>query len=222
VAVEGFYEGAISLSARQRADTAAFPYDEAAFFSDVCGSAHGEPGYTARERVTLRPALDVNGLWGGYTGSGGKTIVPCEATAKLTTRVVAGQNPGAVTHAVLRHLQRHCPPGCTLDIVAMNDGSPASTLAPDHPLVRAAEAVLERESGRRPIHVRLGASVPVTSIFKEMLGIDTLMFGFNLPDEDVHAPNEFFRLGSIREGVQAWTRLLDALSRYTPAAFRQG
>jgi acetylornithine deacetylase/succinyl-diaminopimelate desuccinylase-like protein len=222
VAVEGFYEGAISLSARQRADTAAFPYDEAAFFSDVGGSAHGEPGYTARERVTLRPALDVNGLWGGYTGSGGKTIVPCEATAKLTTRVVAGQNPGAVIHAVLHHLQRHCPPGCTLDIVAMNDGSPASTLAPDHPLVRAAEAVLERESGRRPIHVRLGASVPVTSIFKEMLGIDTLMFGFNLPDEDVHAPNEFFRLASIQQGTRAWTLLLAELAKHRPASFHVG
>jgi acetylornithine deacetylase/succinyl-diaminopimelate desuccinylase-like protein len=222
VAVEGFYEGAISLSARQRADTAAFPYDEAAFFSDVGGSAHGEPGHTARERVTLRPALDVNGLWGGYTGSGGKTIVPCEATAKLTTRVVAGQNPGAVIHAVLHHLQRHCPPGCTLDIVAMNDGSPASTLAPDHPLVHAAEAVLERESGRRPIHVRLGASVPVTSIFKEMLGIDTLMFGFNLPDEDVHAPNEFFRLASIQQGTRAWTLLLAELAKHRPASFHVG
>jgi acetylornithine deacetylase/succinyl-diaminopimelate desuccinylase-like protein len=222
VAIEGFHDGAAAPTERQRADTAAFPYDEAAFFSDVCGSAHGEPGYTARERVTLRPALDVNGLWGGYTGSGGKTIVPCEATAKLTTRVVAGQNPGAVIHAVLRHLQRHCPPGCTLDIVAMNDGSPASTLAPDHPLVRAAEAVLERESGRRPIHVRLGASVPVTSIFKEMLGIDTLMFGFNLPDEDVHAPNEFFRLASIQQGTRAWTLLLAELAKHRPASFHVG
>ncbi|QOF78954.1 dipeptidase [Variovorax sp. 38R] len=222
VAVEGFHDGAAVLTPRQRADTAAFPYDEAAFFSDVGAGAHGEPGYTARERVTLRPALDVNGLWGGYTGGGGKTIVPCEAQANLTTRVVAGQDPRAVIHAVLRHLQRHCPPGCTLDVVALNDGSPASTLAPNHPLVRAAEAVLERESGRRPIHVRLGASVPVTSIFKEMLGIDTLMFGFNLPDEDVHAPNEFFRLASIQQGTRAWTLLLAELAKHPPASFHAG
>lgn len=222
VAVEGFHDGAASPTERQRADTAAFPYDETAFFSDVGGSAHGEPGYTARERITLRPALDVNGLWGGYTGGGGKTIVPCEAQAKLTTRVVAGQDPRAVIHAVLHHLQRHCPPGCTLDVVAMNDGSPASTLAPHHPLVSAAEAVLERESGLRPIHVRLGASVPVTAIFKEMLGIDTLMFGFNLPDEDVHAPNEFFRLASIRQGTRAWTLLLAELAKHPPASFHVG
>lgn len=222
VAVEGFHDGTASPTERQRADTAAFPYDEAAFFSDVGGSAHGEPGYTARERITLRPALDVNGLWGGYTGGGGKTIVPCEAQAKLTTRVVAGQDPRAVIHAVLHHLQRHCPPGCTLDVVAINDGSPASTLAPHHPLVSAAEAVLERESGLRPIHVRLGASVPVTAIFKEMLGIDTLMFGFNLPDEDVHAPNEFFRLASIRQGTRAWTLLLAELAKHPPASFHVG
>lgn len=221
VAVEGFHDGAAPPTERQRADTAAFPYDEAAFFADVGGSAHGEAGYTARERVTLRPALDVNGLWGGYTGGGGKTIVPCEAQAKLTTRVVAGQDPKAVIHAVLRHLREHCPAECTLDVIAVTDGSPASTLAPAHPLVRAAEAVLERETGSRPIHVRLGASVPVTSIFKETLGIDTLMFGFNLPDEDVHAPNEFFRLQSIREGTRAWTLLLAELARYSPAAFHQ-
>jgi acetylornithine deacetylase/succinyl-diaminopimelate desuccinylase-like protein len=219
VAVDGFHDGAVPPTERQRADTAAFPYDEAGFFSDVGGSAHGEPGYSARERVTLRPALDVNGLWGGYTGGGGKTIVPCEAQVKLTPRVVEGQDPRAVVRAVLRHLQAHCPASCTLDVVAMNDGSPASTLAPGHPLVRAAEAVLERETGRRPIHVRLGASVPVTSIFKEMLGIDTLMFGFNLPDEDVHAPNEFFRLQSIGEGTRAWTLLLAELATHSPASF---
>lgn len=222
VAVEGFHEGAAAPTERQRADTAAFPYNEDAFFSDVGGSGHGEPGYSARERVTLRPALDVNGLWGGYTGGGGKTIVPCEAQAKLTTRVVAGQDPRGAIHAVLRHLQAHCPPGRTLDVVAITDGSPASTLAPDHPLVRAAETVLEREAGQRPIHVRLGASVPVTSIFKETLGIDTLMFGFNLPDEDVHAPNEFFRLKSIQEGARAWALLFDALATHSPASFRLG
>ncbi|KAF1061490.1 MAG: Succinyl-diaminopimelate desuccinylase [Variovorax sp.] len=219
VAVEGFHAGAQPPTPRQRADTAAFPYDEAAFFADVGGSDHGEPGYSARERITLRPALDVNGLWGGYTGEGGKTIVPCEAGAKLTARVVAGQDPGAVIRAVLRHLQAHCPPGCTLETVALHEGSPASTLAPAHPLVRAAEAVLERESGRRPIHVRLGASVPVTALFKETLGIDTLMFGFNLPDEDVHAPNEFFRLASIQQGARAWTLLLAELASYPPARF---
>lgn len=221
VAVDGFHDGAPTPSPRQRQDTAAFPYDEAAFFTDVGGLSHGEPGYSPRERITLRPALDVNGMWGGYTGVGVKTIIPCEAHAKITVRVVEGQDPTHVIQSVLTHLQRHCPPGAELDVVAVNSGSPASTLPAAHPLVTAAEAVLQTPGGPSPIHVRLGASVPITSVFNETLGIDTLMFGFNLPDEDVHAPNEFFRLSSIRQGVQAWTRLLDALGRVEPAAFHR-
>ncbi|MGE8673679.1 MAG: M20/M25/M40 family metallo-hydrolase [Achromobacter kerstersii] len=221
VAVAGFHDGAEPPTPRQRQDTAAFPYDEAAFFTDVDGASHGEPGYRPRERITLRPALDVNGMWGGYTGAGTKTIIPCEAQAKLTVRIVEGQDPAHVIQSVLTHLQRHCPAGVGLDVVAMNAGSPAATLAACHPLVTAAEAVLQSPGGPKPIHVRLGASVPITSVFKEMLGIDTLMFGFNLPDEDVHAPNEFFRLSSIRDGVQAWTKLLDALGRFEPAAFHR-
>ncbi|EJO31492.1 dipeptidase [Achromobacter marplatensis] len=219
VAVDGFHAGAEPPTPRQRQDTAAFPYDEAAFFTDVAGASHGEPGYSPRERITLRPALDVNGMWGGYTGAGVKTIIPCEAQAKLTVRIVEGQDPAQVIHAVLAHLQARCPAGCELEVVALNPGSPAATLHPEHPLVTAAQAVLQVPGGARPIHVRLGASVPITSVFKEMLGIDTLMFGFNLPDEDVHAPNEFFRLSSISQGVKAWTALLDALGRFEPAAF---
>ncbi len=219
VVVEGFYDGAAPPSLKQRQDTAAFPYDEAAFFSDVAASSHGEDGYSARERITLRPALDINGMWGGYTGIGVKTIIACEASAKLTVRIVEGQDPAQVIRAVLAHLQRACPADCELETVAMNDGSPAATLPLGHPLVAAAETVLEKKFDRKPIHVRLGASVPITSIFKEMLGIDTLMFGFNLPDEDVHAPNEFFRTGSIGEGLDAWTRLLHELGRYQPSDF---
>jgi acetylornithine deacetylase/succinyl-diaminopimelate desuccinylase-like protein len=219
VAVAGFYAGAQIPTDKQRADTAAFPYDEQAFFRDVGAVSHGEAGFTPRERITLRPALDVNGMWGGYTGAGGKTIIPNEAFAKLTTRMVAGQDPALIIRDVLAHLQAHCPEGCTLDAVSMTDGSPASTLAPDHPLVLAAEAVLEAAMGRPAIHVRLGASVPITSIFKETLGLDTLMFGYNLPDEDVHAPNEFFRLQSISDGLQAWACLLDRMGKFSPADF---
>jgi acetylornithine deacetylase/succinyl-diaminopimelate desuccinylase-like protein len=169
--------------------------------------------------VTLRPSLDVNGLWGGHTGSGLKTIIPCEASAKITARVVEGQDASEVIQAVLRHMQARCPPGCRLDVVAVSEGSPASTIPADHPLVCAAEAVLRRESGREAIHVRLGATVPVTSLFMETLGIATLMFGYNLPDEDVHAPNEFFRLKSMRDGARAWALLLGELGDYSPASF---
>jgi len=220
VAVAGFDSDAAPLTDRQRADVAAFPFDEAAFVEEVGAAAHGDPAYSMRERITLRPCLDINGMWGGYLGAGSKTIIPAEAHAKVSVRVVAGQDPRRVVDAVAAHLRRHCPPGVELTFGRIGDGSPASTLAPEHPLVRAAEAVLEAETGRRPIHVRLGASVPITAIFKETMGIDTLMFGFNLPDEPVHAPNEFFRMESIAMGLRAWPAILRRLGAFAPADFR--
>ncbi|WP_423459479.1 M20/M25/M40 family metallo-hydrolase [Ottowia sp. VDI28] len=219
VSVPGFFDGAVPPGEGARADTAAFPYDEDAFFADVGAAPHGEAGYSARERITLRPSLDVNGLYGGHTGAGGKTIVPCEAVIKLTIRVVPGQDPGQIIRAVAAHLHEQTPPGCTLEVTELHEGARAATLVPAHPLVRSAEAVLTRSMQRRPIHVRLGASVPITAIFKETLGIDTLMFGYNLPDEDVHAPNEFFRRSSIRDGMRDWSALLEQLSHFAPADF---
>lgn len=222
VAVDGFDADAAPVTDRQRADTAAFPFDEQAFLAEVGAAAHGDPAYTLRERITLRPCLDVNGMWGGYTGAGGKTVIASEAHAKLTVRIVAGQDPGRVIRAVKAHLEARCPPGCTLRFDSVGEGSPASTLAPDHPMVQAAERVLARETGQKAIHVRLGASVPITSIFKEMMGIDTLMFGFNLPEEPVHAPNEYFRVESIAKGLRAWPLLLRELGGYAPGDFPKG
>jgi acetylornithine deacetylase/succinyl-diaminopimelate desuccinylase-like protein len=219
VAVEGYYAGVDDPTPRQRADTAAFPFDPAAFLADVGAAHHGEPDFSVREQLTLRPSLDINGMWGGYTGQGGKTIIPNMATAKLTARLVEGQDSSDVLQKVVRHLRSHCPASLSLEVLNMFCGAPASTLHPEHPLVRAAEAVLFRETGRQPVHVRLGASVPITAVFKEMLGVDTLMFGYNLPDEDVHAPNEFFRIQSIGEGLRAWSLLLDELGRYPVSAF---
>jgi acetylornithine deacetylase/succinyl-diaminopimelate desuccinylase-like protein len=219
VAVDGFYAGVEEPTHRQKTDTAAFPFDAKAFFADVEASHHGEPGFTVREQLTLRPSLDVNGMWGGYTGQGGKTIIPNVASAKLTVRLVERQDSNEVLDQVVQHLHRHCPQGTALDILSRHGGAPASMLSAGHPLVRAAEAVLRKETGREPVHVRLGASVPITAVFKEMLGIETLMFGYNLPDEDVHAPNEFFRIRSIGEGLRAWSLLLDELSRYPVQAF---
>lgn len=219
VAVAGFEAGAPALTEQQRADTAAFPFDEAEFVADVGGQAHGDPAYSMRERITLRPCLDVNGMWGGYTGAGGKTIIPNEAFAKISVRLVEGQDPQGALTAVAEHLRQRCPDGVQLKIETTG-GSPASTLPAGHPLVRAAEDVLKGMTGQRAIHVRLGATVPITAIFKEMLNIDTLMFGYNLPDEDVHAPNEFFHVESIALGLQGWPLLLRELGRYSPADFR--
>lgn len=207
------------LSERQRADTAALPIDAGAFYGEMEGVPYGDPAYTIGERLTLRPTIEVNGLWGGYTGAGGKTVIPREAHAKLTMRLVPGQDPDQAAAAVRRHLQAACPPGVTLSFSA-ETGSPAFSLEAGHPLLQAAEAVIVATTGRRPVYARAGGTIPITAIFKEMLGLDTLTFGYAMPDEDVHAPNEFFRLSSIAEGLRDWTLLLTELARYKPGDLR--
>ncbi|UFN47060.1 M20/M25/M40 family metallo-hydrolase [Roseomonas sp. OT10] len=219
IAVPGFLDGAPEPSAAQQAEAAAFSPDEAAFFAEVGAVPFGEPGRTMRERITLRPCIDVNGLWGGYTGEGGKTVIPHQAHAKVSLRLVPGQDPEQARQAVVDHLRGLCPEGCHLDVRFARNGSPASSLPPGHPLFEAARAVWRELSGQDPVPVRLGATVPITAVFREMLGIDTLMFGFNRPDEDVHAPNEHFHLDSLPLGLRGWAMLLDRLGRMSPDAF---
>lgn len=220
IAVPALMETVRPLSERDRRDTAALPFDEAAFVADIGGVAAGESGFSIRERLTLRPAIDVNGMWGGYTGTGSKTVIPDEARAKITIRLAPGQDPDQAAQAVRDHILLTARPGVQVSFEALGGGSPASTLQADHPLVRAATKVLRGVSGQDPVHVRLGATVPITAIFKEMLGFDTLMFGMNLPDEDVHAPNEFFHVESIALGLRTWPLLLRELARFAPEAFQ--
>ncbi|KRD96310.1 peptidase M20 [Bosea sp. Root381] len=221
IAIPALMDAVAPLGERDRRDTAALPFDEVAFVADVGGIAAGEPGFTIRERLTLRPAIDVNGMWGGYTGAGSKTVIPDEARAKITIRLAPGQDPEQVAQALKDHILAAARPGVAVRFETIGGGSPASTLAADHPLVQAATSVLQATSGQEPVHVRLGATVPITAIFKEMLDLDTLMFGFNLPDEDVHAPNEFFHIPSIALGLRAWPLLLQELAQFPPSAFRQ-
>ena len=224
IAVPGFLDDAMAMTNAQRVEAAAFPYDEAAFFAAFGGSQHGEPEYTVPERLTLRPTLEVNGLWGGYTAAGSKTVTPCEAHAKFTMRLVPDQDSARVAQTVVDFLRARAPAGVTLDFIQHGGGSPASSLPPDHPLLLAAERVLERTTGKRPIRVRIGGTLPITAIFQEMLGIETVMFGFATADEDIHAPNEFFRLSSLAEGLKAWPMLLSELGRMSAgdfAAFRE-
>lgn len=219
IAVAGYLASVTPPTPLQQQQAGAFPVDEAEFCAEVGAAALGEPGYTLRERLTLRPAIDINGMWGGYTGAGAKTVIPREAYAKLTMRLVSGQNPAEARALVSKHLKANCPAGVSLELEMRHACSPASSLPQDHPLVQAGSRVLERLLGRAPIPVRLGATVPITALFQELLGIETLMFGFGLPDEDVHAPNEFFRLASIPTGLQGWVMLLDELGLFAPAAF---
>ncbi len=221
VLVEGFEAGAPPMSNALRAEAATLQVDEAAWYELYGATPFGDPAYTVRERTTLRPTLEVNGLWGGYTGQGGKTVTPAEAHAKLTMRLIPGQDPAGAQAAVKAHLERHVPPGVVLEFHYKPGGTRAYTLGAEHPLRAAATAVLRREKGGEPALTRLGGTVPITTLFQERLGMDSLMFGLSTADEDAHAPNEFFRLASFDEGLRLWPLLLTELGTIPRAAFRR-
>jgi acetylornithine deacetylase/succinyl-diaminopimelate desuccinylase-like protein len=212
VAVAGFYDDVVELTDEERAAIAALPYDERAYLAQVgAPSAVGEPGYTTLERQWTRPTLEVNGMWGGYQGPGQKTVIPSEAHAKITCRLVPDQDPEAVAARVARHLEAHVPPGTRLSLSLENHGSRAAHIGRDHFALSAADAALQATYGVRPIVVRMGGTVPIAELFQRHLGLDTVFFSFSTADEDFHAPNEFFRVHRLHEGLDAWARYWDIL-----------
>lgn len=207
VAVAGFYDRVRELTPAERAAIAALPFDEAAYLAQVgAPSAFGEPGYSTLERQWTRPTLEVNGLWGGYAGPGQKTVIPSEAHAKITCRLVPDQDPDEVVALVARHLEAHVPPGTRLSIAPGDHGARPAHIAADHFALRAADAALHAVYGVRPLVVRMGGTVPIAELFQRHMGLDTVFFSFSTADEDYHAPNEFFRVHRLHEGLEAWTR----------------
>ena len=212
VAVKGFYDRARALMAEDRAEIAALPFDEARYLKEVGASAAvGEAGYTTLERQWTRPTLEVNGMWGGYQGPGSKTIVPSEAHAKITCRLVPDMEPDEVVALVKRHLEAHVPRGTRLTMGGSEHGARAARIPRNHWIVRAAEGALEKVYGVKPLIVRMGGTVPVAEIFQRVMGLDTVYFSFSTADEDFHSPNEFFRIHRLKEGMAAWAHLWNDL-----------
>jgi acetylornithine deacetylase/succinyl-diaminopimelate desuccinylase-like protein len=215
----GFYDGVAEPTNAERTEIAAIPYDEDDAFAAIGARPHGEAGYSTLERLWMRPTIDVNGMWGGYTGAGSKTVIPNEAFAKLTMRLVPGQDPQRAKQAVIDHLQAQLPVGATLEIYGDRGQAGAYAVPPDQPLLGAAVSALEQTTGQSPLKVRIGASLPLTEIVSRILGLDTVMFSFALSDENFHAPNEFFRLSSITDGLAAWVEIMRQIAKIDPAAF---
>ncbi|MEP2919248.1 M20/M25/M40 family metallo-hydrolase [Sulfitobacter sp.] len=208
IAAASFYDGVAGPTAQERSEIAAIPYNEAEAFGGLEAQPWGEAGYSTLERLWLRPTLDVNGMWGGYTGAGSKTVIPNEAFAKLTMRLVPGQEPAHAKKAVIDHLQAHLPSFATLEVYGERGEGGAYAVPPDHPLLAAAMIALEKTTGQTPLKVRIGASLPLTEIVHRILGIDTVMFSFAIADENFHVPNEFFRLSSVTDGLSAWIEVI--------------
>jgi acetylornithine deacetylase/succinyl-diaminopimelate desuccinylase-like protein len=222
VAVPGFYDRVRPPSNSARAMIAGLPFDEPAYLDGIgAAPGWGEAGYSLLERQWLRPTLELNGLWGGYQGPGTKTVIPAEAHAKISCRLVPDQEPDEIVALVAAHLRRHCPPGIRLEI-APGHGSKAYAIPDEHPGLALAEQVLEEVYGQRALRVRMGATVPIGLIFRNAIGAETVFFSFSTADEDYHAPNEFFRLQRLEDGLAAWTRYWRLLGRRRAGSLSAG
>ena len=214
ITVAGFYDDVVPLTDEVRASIARIPYDEAAYLAETGAPAtFGEPGYSTRERLWGRPTLDVNGLTSGWQGAGTKTVLPAEARAKITCRLVAAQSPERVFELIRAHVMAHCPHGVTAEVL-QNPGRADPYLVPTgHNATAIAAQVLEDVYGTPPYRTRLGGSIPVMTTLLDVLGVHAVMFGFSHDDENLHAPDEFFRLDAFRRGQTAYARLLERLGR---------
>ena len=218
VAIEGFHDGVRPLTERERAEIAAVPFDEAAYRHLIgVGALVGEPGYTPLERNWLRPTLDVNGLWGGYQGAGGKAVIPSAAHAKISCRLVPNQDPAAVIAAIERHVLRHCPPGISVAVQPRGSGVPAYTIAPDHPALRATREALRAAYGTEPLAIRIGATLPFAEHFKAILGVDTIGLAWEMPDENLHGVDEFLRLENFDRGMRIYADLFARIGAHMRA-----
>jgi len=213
VAVEGFYDDVEDIEPALSKALERLMFDEKKYLVEIGAPVgFGEPGYGMLARQWYRPTLEVNGLYGGYQGPGNKTVLPSEAHVKLTCRLVPNQRPDDVLAKVRRHLERRCPPCVSLTIKEGNEGAEAYRVSPDNPAVRAAAETLTEVFGIPPEIVGMGGTVPIVTTFRDVLGVDTVFFSFSTADEDIHAPNEFYRLERFRLGLQAWARLWRRLS----------
>jgi acetylornithine deacetylase/succinyl-diaminopimelate desuccinylase-like protein len=213
IAVDGFYDGVNELGAAARAELEALPFDEARE-ARALGSpmlAGGERERLPLERMWYRPTLEINGIWGGYQGPGAKTIVPAWAKAKLSARLVAGQEPLHVRRAVREHLQRVAPPGVGIEIVDDGDVRAVST-SRDHPAVAAAARAMQRGFGKAPVFIGTGGTIGPVSSFDRILGLPQVLIGVGLPDDAIHAPNEHFDLGQFYGGIETMAYLYDELA----------
>ncbi len=213
IMVDGFYDKVVPLSEEDRAQIAEVPYDEAVYKADLgVTELYGEPGYTSRERNWARPTLEVNGIWGGFQGEGTKTVIPSEAHAKITCRLVANQKPAEIVELIKAHVAKNTPTGVTVNIKPLSNGGDPYLIPTDHPGNAAARVVLEKLYGHPPYHIRIGGGIPVCPMFVQQLGAYTVNFAFGLGDENWHAPNEYFRLSSFRRAQTAYCMLLHQLA----------
>ncbi len=214
ILVEGFYDDVLPIPEAERRAWTSLPHDEQELARSLgLSELTGEAGYTALERMWGRPTLDVTGAWGGHTGEGLKTIIPAEAHATISCRLVPDQDANRVLDLVERHLAAHTSAGAELTVDWLLPGCWPIVVPVEHPSIAAALAAVEEGFGLEPAVYRAGYSVPIVELLSRIVGLDSVLLGFTLPDENMHAPNEFIRLDVFAAGVRTYAAFLGNLAR---------
>ncbi len=209
ITIPGFYDEVRELTDAEREAWKKLPFDEEGFQSSIGAEALvGEEGFTTLERRWGRPTLDCNGIIGGFTGQGAKTVLPSKATAKFSCRLVPDQEPEVITARIEAHLKASVPEGTRLTVTPMHGGQPV-IVNTDSPAVQAARQALSDAFGAEAVFIRGGGSIPVVADFSNILGVPTVLMGFGLPDDRLHSPNEKYNLTSFYGGIKAATLFLD-------------
>lgn len=202
ITIPGFYDGVVELSASDRAAMAQTPFDLDAYQNDLgIQSVHGEKGYSTIERASIRPTLDVNGIWGGYTGEGAKTVLPSMAYAKISMRLVPNQSSETITQLFTDHFKAIAPQGVTVT-VKPHHGGEAYIMPTDSIAYQAASEALAETFGKEPVPTRGGGSIPIVALFEKELGIKSILMGFGLDSDAIHSPNEHYGLFNFYKGIE--------------------
>ncbi len=202
ITIPGFYDNVQELSADERAELAKAPFDVERYQNDLqIGSVHGENGYTAPEHTSIRPTLDVNGIWGGYIGEGAKTVLPSKAYAKISMRLVPNQSSDQITELFAKHFESIAPEAVKVKVTPHHGGEPL-VIPTDFPAYQAASKAMEATFGKKPIPTRGGGSIPIVALFEQELGLKSILMGFGLDSDDIHSPNEHYGVFNYFKGIE--------------------
>jgi len=203
VTIPGFYDDVIECSKKERAEMAKRPFDREKFMRSIdVDDLAGENGYSDTERIGIRPTLDINGIWGGFTGEGTKTILPSKAYAKISMRLVPDQNAEKIAKLFEEHFLSIAPAGVKVKVEYLHGGE-AYVSPLDTPEYQAASMAVEETFGIKPIPVRSGGSIPIVSAFEKVLGIKSILMGFGLESDSIHSPDENYPLYNFFKGIEA-------------------
>lgn len=213
ITIPGFYDKVVECSPEEREAFAQIPFSEEAYKKDLgVDDVDGEKGYTTIERASIRPTLDVNGIWGGYIGKGAKTVLPAEASAKISMRLVPNQNSDEITALFQKHFEANAPKGIKVTVTPHHGGEPV-VVPIDSDEYRAASRAYERTFQKTPLPSRGGGSIPIVAMFEEELGLKSLMMGFGLDTDAIHSPNEHYGLFNFFKGIETLSLFYDEYSK---------